>query len=337
MTIAKLTTEDLDGVLALWQQARDHDRPGSQPYCRRQLDVELADGRDTNGRIEYYLIRSDGQIRASLRIELPDIDDTHTTSAFIIVHPDHRRQGLGTRLLDFSVRRCREAGRTRQMAHAIEAVPGGPQVASGGKEFLEAAGFTKAHEGLMRQLDLSTVDLNAEQELLDQAWAKAAGYELVQWVGDTPEEYLPGAAALWSRLISDVPWGDLDISGWQFDTQRVRDEDAQAAKTGRTMLNTYVRHAAGGELVAHSVLAANHNAATSGFANQWITLVHPDHRGHRLGMIVKIENHRLLRQTLPQVHLVETVNATVNDHMIGINEQLGFTVQGRTHDFQRDI
>ena len=59
-------------------------------------------------------------------------------------------------------------------------------------------------------------------------------------------------------------------------------------------------------------------------AYQWGTLVRPDHRGHRLGLAVKVANLRLLQETQPQITTVVTFNADVNAPMVAVNEQLGF-------------
>jgi RimJ/RimL family protein N-acetyltransferase len=57
---------------------------------------------------------------------------------------------------------------------------------------------------------------------------------------------------------------------------------------------------------------------------QLITLVDPDHRGHRLGTVVKIENLRYILSHEPALRVIDTYNAAVNDHMISINEAMGF-------------
>ena len=59
-------------------------------------------------------------------------------------------------------------------------------------------------------------------------------------------------------------------------------------------------------------------------AYQWGTLVRTDHRGHRLGLAVKVANLRLLQETHPQITTVVTFNADVNAPMVAVNERLGF-------------
>ena len=58
------------------------------------------------------------------------------------------------------------------------------------------------------------------------------------------------------------------------------------------------------------------------------TLVAKAHRGHRLGMLVKVLNLRRLQKDHPEVELVVTFNAVENDHMLAINVALGFRAAG---------
>jgi GNAT superfamily N-acetyltransferase len=59
-------------------------------------------------------------------------------------------------------------------------------------------------------------------------------------------------------------------------------------------------------------------------AHQWGTLVHRDHRGHRLGAAVKVANLRALQDRQPEVPRVLTTNAETNAWMVAINDRLGF-------------
>jgi hypothetical protein len=51
-------------------------------------------------------------------------------------------------------------------------------------------------------------------------------------------------------------------------------------------------------------------------------------------MLVKIENLRQLLGTCPEVVTVSTYNAAENQHMIAVNEALGFRAVERYHAWQ---
>jgi RimJ/RimL family protein N-acetyltransferase len=88
-------------------------------------------------------------------------------------------------------------------------------------------------------------------------------------------------------------------------------------------------------VVAYSDLATT--VHEPGRAYQWGTLVAPAHRGHRLGVAVKVANLRLLGSERPDVTRVTTYNAEVNTHMVGVNEALGFRPVARLGDFQKKL
>ena len=65
------------------------------------------------------------------------------------------------------------------------------------------------------------------------------------------------------------------------------------------------------------------------------SLVASHHRGHRLGMLVKILNIRRLLSGYPAVERIITFNAAENDHMLSINVTLGFRPAGYDGECQK--
>ena len=59
---------------------------------------------------------------------------------------------------------------------------------------------------------------------------------------------------------------------------------------------------------------------------QQLTAVVRTHRGHRLGLLVKTAMLELLATAEPQIEWIATGNAATNEHMIAVNEQLGYRV-----------
>jgi hypothetical protein len=50
------------------------------------------------------------------------------------------------------------------------------------------------------------------------------------------------------------------------------------------------------------------------------------HRGHRLGLLVKVAMLELLAGREPGLERIITGNADVNEHMIAINTELGYRI-----------
>ena len=55
-----------------------------------------------------------------------------------------------------------------------------------------------------------------------------------------------------------------------------------------------------------------------------ITIVDPAHRGHRLGLALKVATHDLAVATYADLVALDTSNAEVNTHMNAVNETLGY-------------
>ncbi|MBA2532735.1 MAG: hypothetical protein H0V23_11630 [Nocardioidaceae bacterium] len=65
------------------------------------------------------------------------------------------------------------------------------------------------------------------------------------------------------------------------------------------------------------------------------TLVLPDHRGHRLGLAMKVRNLRRLQEHHPDRTYVGTWNADGNAPMLAVNSRLGATPRERMLEYQR--
>ena len=57
---------------------------------------------------------------------------------------------------------------------------------------------------------------------------------------------------------------------------------------------------------------------------QWGTFVHREHRGHRLGLAVKVANIKAVQDAHPDKTRITTQNAETNDFMVNINKEIGF-------------
>jgi GNAT superfamily N-acetyltransferase len=183
---------------------------------------------------------------------------------------------------------------------------------------------------------VKAADLAATEHTWPAAAAEAAertgGYDLVWWRDRAPEEHVEGIASLHSRFVGEIPLGDLDLRPQTFDAQRIRDGEDRRLSTGQaTILVAAV--APSGELVGYSNLVLALEAPRVAEIDS--TLVLPDHRGHRLGLAMKVLLHQRLRAEFPEVELLVTGNADVNDHMNAVNERLGYRAVDRALELQR--
>jgi len=270
-----------------------------------------------------------------LEFALPTRDNLHLMDdVYIQVPQPARRAGIGTALWREARRIAAEQGRTATIAWShhlagttsmperVEAPTGvGHLPVDRGTLFAQSLGLQLAQVERESRLPLP-VDPGLLATLRAEAEAKALpGYEVVSWIGPTPEEHRDRVAELNRTLSADAPTGELEWQEEVWDAERVRHSDELAHRTGYSVA-TLAIHAATGDAAGFTLIHV-HNAYPHR-PEQWNTAVAGPHRGHRLGLLIKAVNLQQLAGSTPEARYVETWNAGENNHMLGINTRLGF-------------
>jgi GNAT superfamily N-acetyltransferase len=279
----------------------------------------------------YLLGWHEGEPVAKVNLEIFARENTDAILADVWVIPAARRRGFGMQLWEHVCRIAADLGRKRILAITSWDLPEAPARDMSGVAFAESLGFQPSLIDVARRLELSTVD----ESVLDTMSRPAAGYRIVRWIDAAPEEYLEDLAYLDSRLHADAPHGDLDWEPPKPDAERVRLTQIISARRGRRSYHTAAVHEASGRLVAWTTITLEDSIDWNAF--QQVTVVDPDHRGHRLGALIKAENLRYLRTHEPAITTIDTFNAHSNGYMIAINEQMGFRPLYAWQNWQREI
>jgi GNAT superfamily N-acetyltransferase len=307
------TADEMAEVLTAAAAADGVDLPpkvGAAVLTYRQLG---SDGRPLDG---LWLAREGDRVVGLADLELPWRENTAAAMVRGAVHPDARRRGTGTALLEAAKDAAKAAGRSRVYSGAFT---GGP-----GLTVLAAWGFQPTDgRYAVRRVDLHEAPYGLWDRLYDEAAAHAADYELERLVGPTPEELLDGLATL-HEAINDAPANDADEEPVRFDAQRVRDYDRAMAGRHQTVHRVLARHRPTGEWAGLSMLCVDEFSPSVAFQED--TSVVRAHRGHRLGLLMKAEMLRWISADRPEVAAADTWNAVTNHHMIAVNERLGATV-----------
>uniref|UniRef100_UPI003F754805 GNAT family N-acetyltransferase n=1 Tax=Microbacterium azadirachtae TaxID=582680 RepID=UPI003F754805 len=193
--------------------------------------------------------------------------------------------------------------------------------------FLLGQGWTLEQIDRVSEYRWSTDDqVPALRAQYETAQAAAADYRVVQWLLPTPDERLAGYAWMKSRMSTDAPDADMGSPEETWDADRVREQDERWLDMGYTVQVTAAEHIATGELCAYNELSLK--GADDSVTEQNDTLVLAEHRGHRLGLLVKTAGLLAWHENHPRSTRVVTYNAEENRPMLSINEQIGFVPIG---------
>lgn len=337
ITIAPFDAGDpaaVDEAYRIGAAAERADVPDFPPFCRQRFTAAARHPMPGNQRL-WALARLDGVPAGYLALDLPQLDNTDNSDAELVVHPAYRRRGVGRALHEHGLRLLRERGRKRVIGVTVSTLPGSVPRPESGDAFAAAVGARPALAEVRRRLDTGRLDQAALDALAADARARATGYRTVGWRGDTPQQYAADVAYLDGRLMADAPLGDLEWEPERVDVQRLRATERALDARGRRRYHRAAVHEASGRVVAWTLIDLGPSA--DWHAWQQITIVDPAHRGHRLGLLIKIENLRHALAHEPALRVVDTWNAAENRHMIAINELLGFRPVDAWTDWQLTI
>lgn len=276
----------------------------------------------------FRLAEVDGVAVGAARSTYPLQDNLHVALDKVFVAPDHRRQGVGTALVETLEDEALERGRGTVLMD-VGHPPGQP---GPGARFAEALGYAIASREVLKAADLASTS-DRWPALAAHAEERLDGYRLVSWTDETPEKHLDSLAVLFTRFLGEIPLEDVDLKPQVWDGDRIRANEARRRDAGtRALLVAAV--APDGSLAGYTNLAVQVGNTYAGIDS---TLVLPEHRGHRLGLAMKVRLHQLTAELLPEVVFIYTQNAGVNRWMNDVNADLGYVDVEESLDLQKKL
>jgi GNAT superfamily N-acetyltransferase len=266
---------------------------------------------------------TDGRPVGAYSIELPVRENRDNAFGSVIVPPGQRRRGYGRALLAHLTAQAAAAGRARVLSSTRAGAPG--------DAFAAATGGHRGQTDVRRTIQLDQSLRDRLPGFRAEAASRAAGYELRCWSGPAPDDLVTGICAVHNAL-GDAPH-DAEYEPASWDPARLRAFERRLAETGARCLSV-AAIAPAGEVAALTQL--NLHPAQPDFGGQAITAVTSEHRGHRLGLLIKATMLDLVLQSEPAVRRVVTYNGAGNDHMVTINERLGYQVSDYFQFWQHD-
>ncbi len=291
-----------------------------------------------------FVARLDGVIVGRGVYETTTSDDMDSAWLTVGVHPDFRGRGIGTALAETLEQVATAEGKAKVLAYAGIQDVAGERIASPtgfgsvparsrDVTFLQARGFSFEQVERISRLPLP---VEAIDDHVERAKAcSGSDYRLHRWAGPAPERWWENLAVLATRMSTDAPTAGLEEPEDVWDVARVAAAVERDKLSPRTRLETVVEHVPTGRLVGFTVLSVPAQRERS--VDQYATLVLKEHRGHRLGMLLKVANLAFLQEHSPGHPSIITFNAEENRHMLSVNETMGFEPIGYESAWRKDL
>ncbi|MDQ6934513.1 MAG: GNAT family N-acetyltransferase [Actinomycetota bacterium] len=328
MELTEFSADDetaVAGWVAVVNASQETDSPWEPPKTAYRMGMEMRYGWD--GELGRYFLARDGCTAVGvLEVHTSDYDNLDMAWLELMVHPAHRRRGHGTAVFAVASETCAGIGRN------LLGMDGWDNPATTG--FAAAAGAELKSRTIQRRMMIRQVPAAQLARMYDETVARAADYELVRIAGRTPPELLEALAEA-TGAINDAPLDDLEMEDERYDAARVAAYESAQIDGDHRFYRVLARHRVSGEIGGHTVVSVD--ADQPAVADQHDTSVVATHRGHRLGLLLKTDMVRWLVEAEPEVTAIDTWNAESNDHMIAVNEALGYRVIGRALLFQRRL
>lgn len=254
----------------------------------------------------------------------PMRDNTFRASLHLHVPPSYAGRGIGSALLEYAEKQALARQRNLLWAEAHL----GADRNSRSRRFAERHGFTLANTQVERCLELP-VDV----ALLDQLDVRPMGYRVETFVGPIPSDLSQSFCDLLNQMWREMPVGELEGEEERRTPQDLVEQNDSLVAHGRDRISVLAL-TPDDEVAALTVVVTDPEAEQ---LDQLGTLVARPHRGHRLGMATKVAQLRHLAAEFPDYRLIRTTNAETNQHMIAINDALGFRVHSVEGEFQKRI
>jgi GNAT superfamily N-acetyltransferase len=306
---------------AVMQVADSELWPGRPGWQRRE---RLAMALDDVGPEEHRCLAALGESGRTVGIgdlTLYRRENAHLAELAVAVLPEARRRGVGTAIVGEAERLARAAGRTE--LGGMDEVPVRAGYENASEAFAGQLGFRAAQHMVKRQLRVPLPADRAFALALDPR-SNPAGYSLITFADRWPDAFIEDRCEFGRRMSTDAPMGEQNRDEEVWDEARVRQIEASFAAQNRGKVTTAALHDATGTLVAFTEIAVPLGAPESSWQHD--TLVIREHRGRGLGFATKAANLAAVTAVYPDIRTISTWNAAENEHMIAVNEALGFEV-----------
>lgn len=265
-----------------------------------------------------YEIERDGLMVSSfygetVRPGTPEYDtNKHLFWADLYVHPEHRRQGIGSVWLPVLLDLMDRHGATKA-GLGTEDAPG--------HAFLKWLGAEPKMQGAENRLRLADVDWAMAERWVVESAARSPRTTLEIYDEPIPEAMWHDFAPQFTAMLNTMPFEGLDIGRIVVTPDHIREHNERLLENGETQHTVLTREA---DVVISGMTNVTWAPYRSTIIHQQFTGVRTDARRRGIGKWIKAAMLLHLRKRYPQGQWIVTDNAGSNAPMLAINHQLGF-------------
>jgi GNAT superfamily N-acetyltransferase len=306
VSVTRIGVDDLDLATTEQLAAIDNAAHDAVPLRRHTALTFLLDCRDRDGEgpdAGLWLAHHEGRLVGYAALTLNRFENLDGAKILGAVHPDHQGRGIGRLLLEAAEQ---ATDRPRLRAPTWVGTPGA--------EALPRLGYAR---GITHEVRRVSVREPQPVGLTEDAEQASAAYELRRFAGAAPVDLLDDLVPLREAINDSPDGGEFEA----YSHERIRQYEQSLAGRRWTPYTVVARHRATGEPAGITMLCVHELRPE--IAAQEDTSVLPAHRGHRLGLRMKLAMLSWLREERPDVESADTWNAVGNDPMIAINDALG--------------
>jgi GNAT superfamily N-acetyltransferase len=290
-----------------------------------------------------FVARDGSRMVGAARYEIEPGDDPHAAWMMVDVLAGAREAGVGSALSAKLQGVAATDGIRKAIVYAVSGYGPGPRLPAPTGfgsvprdnpevRFLLGKGYRLEQVVRGSRLPLP-VDVTAQ--LAEAVAISGADFAIHHWIDRTPPKWRADMAMLRQVMSVEEPSAGLEEPEDVWTVERLVADEARFETSPRSLQVCAIEHVPTGHLAAFTTLSVPAESDRS--VSQEDTLVLREHRGHRLGMLLKLANLAEMQRRSPKHPSIITFNAEENRHMLEVNEAVGFVPIGYEGAWRRDL
>ncbi|GAB3648504.1 GNAT family N-acetyltransferase [Glycomyces tarimensis] len=322
---SEMTADDIRDWCSVLNDMTAADMPAEPRWRTERLHDYLVGTLPDDRRFVFLYRDDDGDLIGHASLIMFGGDQAGTGVAELSTRPSARGKGIGKSLLR-AVAQCAKTHGCRSLA--VEVIATTPAVG-----FYDRLGFERAVVEQRHLLRWTEIDW---EKIEHAAGRLAAGYRLEYHAGTVPDRLLDSYANVKANLRTPTDSYAV-VPEWRGSAQADRLRDSLATLDRRGMRSHIVVAIAEpyGNVVGLTELVVSAQRPTR--ADQYDTVVDPEHRSYGLAMSMKARLLTELRRAEPQLVDVQTWTIESADDVRWINSELGFVHDVDWYDYEADV